>query len=131
MKKRDKMINVNLKSLKNYLLIAFVPALISWLALPQDNVFYKIIDALFCAGLAVLCIGGLGFAAYLGGFDLFAYTTRKLSKYSRKNIDNPDIEDVGSYHEYIGNKRRSKGFVLPLTIGGALLMLSFVLTIFC
>ena len=125
------MINTSLKSIKNYLLVALVPALISWLALPQDNVFYKIIDALFCAGLGVLCIGGLGFAAYLGGFDLFAYTTRKLSKYSRKNIDNPDIEDVGSYHEYIGNKRRSKGFVLPLTIGGALLMLSFVLTIFC
>lgn len=125
------MVNTSLKSLKNYLLIALVPALISWFALPQDNVFYKVIDALFCAGLGVLCIGGLGFAAYLGGFDLFAYTTRKLSKYSRKNIDNPDIEDVGSYHEYIGNKRRSKGFVLPLTIGGALLMLSFVLTIFC
>ena len=125
------MVNTSLKSIKNYLLVALVPALISWFALPQDNVFYKVIDALFCAGLAVLCIGGLGFAAYLGGFDLFAYTTRKLSKYSRKNIDNPDIEDVGSYHEYIGNKRRSKGFVLPLTIGGALLMLSFVLTIFC
>ena len=125
------MVNVSLKSLKNYLIIALVLALISWFALPQDNVFYKVIDALFCAGLGVLCIGGLGFAAYLGGFDLFAYTTRKLSKYSRKNIDNPDIEDVGSYHEYIGNKRRSKGFVLPLTIGGALLMLSFVLTIFC
>ncbi len=125
------MVNTSLKSIKNYLLVALVPALISWFALPQDNVFYKIIDALFCAGLGVLCIGGLGFAAYLGGFDLFAYTTRKLSKYSRKNIDNPDIEDVGSYHEYIGNKRRSKGFVLPLTIGGALLMLSFVLTIFC
>ena len=125
------MVNVSLKSLKNYLIIALVLALISWFALPQDNVFYKMIDALFCAGLGVLCIGGLGFAAYLGGFDLFAYTTRKLSKYSRKNIDNPDIEDVGSYHEYIGNKRRSKGFVLPLTIGGALLMLSFVLTIFC
>ena len=125
------MVNVSLKSLKKYLIIALVLALISWFALPQDNVFYKMIDALFCAGLGVLCIGGLGFAAYLGGFDLFAYTTRKLSKYSRKNIDNPDIEDVGSYHEYIGNKRRSKGFVLPLTIGGALLMLSFVLTIFC
>lgn len=125
------MINVSLKSLKNYLIIALGLALISWFTLPQDNVFYKMIDALFCAGLGVLCIGGLGFAAYLGGFDLFAYTTRKLSKYSRKNIDNPDIEDVGSYHEYIGNKRRSKGFVLPLTIGGALLMLSFVLTIFC
>ena len=125
------MVNTSLKSIKNYLLVALVPALISWFALPQDNVFYKVIDALFCAGLGVLCIGGLGFAAYLGGFDLFAYTTRKLSKYSRKNIDNPDIEDVGSYHEYIGNKRRSKGFVLPLIIGGALLMLSFVLTIFC
>lgn len=125
------MVNVSLKSLKNYLIIALGLALISWFTLPQDNVFYKMIDALFCAGLGVLCIGGLGFAAYLGGFDLFAYTTRKLSKYSRKNIDNPDIEDVGSYHEYIGNKRRSKGFVLPLTIGGALLMLSFVLTIFC
>lgn len=125
------MVNVSLKSLKNYLIIALGLALISWFTLPQDNVFYKMIDALFCAGLGVLCIGGLGFAAYLGGFDLFAYTTRKLSKYSRKNIDNPDIEDVGSYHEYIGNKRRNKGFVLPLTIGGALLMLSFVLTIFC
>lgn len=125
------MVNVSLKSLKNYLIIALGLALISWFTLPQDNVFYKMIDALFCAGLGVLCIGGLGFAAYLGGFDLFSYTTRKLSKYSRKNIDNPDIEDVGSYHEYIGNKRRSKGFVLPLTIGGALLMLSFVLTIFC
>lgn len=125
------MVNVSLKSLKNYLLIALGLALISWFTLPQDNVFYKMIDALFCGGLGVLCIGGLGFAAYLGGFDLFAYTTRKLSKYSRKNIDNPDIEDVGSYHEYISGKWRSKGFVLPLIIGAVFIILSFVLTAFC
>ena len=63
-----------LKSLKNYLVLALVLALISWFALPQDNIQYKIINAFFCGGAGVLCAGGFGLAAYLGGFDLFYYT---------------------------------------------------------
>ena len=125
------MVNVSLKRLKNYLEPAAAAGIVSWFALPRDNVLYRLADSFFCGGVVLLCVGGLGFASYLGGFDLFSYTHKKLSKYSKKNIGDPDYEDVGSYHEYIGNKRRSKGFVLPLIIGGALLMLSFVLTIFC
>ncbi len=120
-----------LKSLKNYLVLALVLALISWFALPQDNIQYKIINAFFCGGAGVLCAGGFGLAAYLGGFDLFYYTHKKLSKYSKKNMDDPDFEDVGSYHQYIENKRRSKGFLVPLAVGALFMFCSLVLTALC
>lgn len=87
----------------------------------------RIINSIFLGGLILTAVGGLGFASWLGGFDLFEYAHKKLSRYSKKNIEEGVKDDVGSYYDFISGKERKSTFLIPLCVGVGFVLFSVLL----
>ena len=114
---------------------AIVFTVLTFALMSSQALFIRIINSIFLGGLLIFCKGGLGFTSYLGGFDLFSYSHKKLRNYSKKNENNNDEtdpdRDPGSYYDYINNRKKNRDFLVPLSVGGIFMIISAVLTIFC
>lgn len=118
----------NQKIFLKWFLRALILAFLSGIIIPQPVISYKIINGLFFSGTIIFGIGAMGFASYLGGFDLFKYTHRKLSQYSAKNLKNPVHQSIGTYYDYIADKKSNKYYLFPLSVGGIYISASFLFT---
>ena len=101
-----------------------VTFMVTAFAIPSNRIAGRLSNGFFCSGMLLLCVGGFEFVNYLGGFDLVTYAFAKLSRYSKKNMDNPDAEDVGHYHDFQRAKNRTKKYVMPVMMGVAAAILS-------
>lgn len=110
-------------------------SIIAFIFMGSQALILRIINSLFLGGLIIFCKGGLSFASYLGGFDLFSYSHKKLRNYAKKKLEeNDEIDhdrDPGSYYDYINNRKKNRDFLVPLSIGGIFMIISAVLIIFC
>jgi hypothetical protein len=106
---------------------AVVLSLLSFLLLRDSSWGMRIVNSIFLGGLILTAFGGLGFASWLGGFDLFEYAHKKLSRYSKKNIEEGIKDDVGSYYDFISQKQRKSTFLIPLGVGFGFVLISILL----
>lgn len=106
---------------------AVVLSLLSCLLLRDSSWGMRIVNSIFLGGLILIAFGGLGFASWLGGFDLFEYAHKKLSRYSKKNIEEGIKDDVGSYYDFISQKQRKSTFLIPLGVGFGFVLISILL----
>ena len=118
------------KAVLYYTIIAVIVCVATALLIPYANVMGRLSNGLFLAGILLLCVGGLGAADYLGGFDLITFAYAKLVKYSKKNVNDPEMEDIGQYHDYQRRKYKTKSFVVPVVIGSITLFLSLFCLLF-
>lgn len=102
-------------------------SLLSCLLLRDSSWGMRIVNSVFLGGLILTAVGGLGFASWLGGFDLFEYAHKKLSRYSKKNIEEGVKDDVGSYYDFISQKQRKSTFLIPLGVGTGFVLISILL----
>ena len=89
---------------------AVVLSLLSFLLLRDSSWGMRIVNSICLGGLILTAFGGLGFASWLGGFDLFEYAHKKLSRYSKKNIEEGIKDDVGSYYDFISQNNENRPF---------------------
>lgn len=59
-------------------------SLLSCLLLRDSSWGMRIVNSIFLGGLILTAFGGLGFASWLGGFDLFEYAHKNFLAIPRK-----------------------------------------------
>lgn len=119
------------RTILNYAKWAVIITVLSGIFIKHGSLSVRIVNAFTIGGLVMAAIGGLGFAGYLGGFELFSYSFKKLRRYSRKNKDLPDEDDVGSYYDYINSRRKTLDFLIPLAIGAVFIAISLCIGFLC
>ena len=107
----------------------------------KDQIFlYRLIDGLFIGGMLPMILGCFRLAKYAGSFDLLVYSHKKLAR-SGKNSDlsqeekdpgssaAPAPEQLGSYSDYLTQKKPAATYKEPLLAGGVFILASLFLTI--
>lgn len=132
------MSSLSTKRLRNYFLAGAVIA-VSYLILGRRQILiYRIIDSLFVGGIFPFVIGCFRFAKHMGSFDLLVYAHRKLWKYGKRHekfeeeneaIAPNSTEKLGTYADYLSQKKSDTGFREPLIAGGVYCLVSLFMTI--
>ena len=129
------MSSLSVKNLKNYVVLGIAVAA-AYIFFQKDQIFlYRLIDGLFIGGMLPMIL-----AKYAGSFDLLVYSHKKLAR-SGKNSDlaqdekdsngsaAPAPEQLGSYSDYLTQKKPAATYKEPLLAGGIFILASLFLTI--
>ena len=130
------MSSLSVKNLKNYVVLGIAVAA-AYIFFQKDQIFlYRLIDGLFIGGMLPM----IRLAKYAGSFDLLVYSHKKLAR-SGKNSDlaqdekdsngsaAPAPEQLGSYSDYLTQKKPAATYKEPLLAGGIFILASLFLTI--
>lgn len=134
------MSSLSVKNLKNYVILGIAVAA-AYIFFQKDQIFlYRLIDGLFIGGMLPMILGCFRLAKYAGSFDLLVYSHKKLAR-SGKNSDlaqdekdsngsaAPAPEQLGSYSDYLTQKKPAATYKEPLLAGGIFILASLFLTI--
>ncbi|MGI5982254.1 MAG: hypothetical protein ACOX8F_02255 [Sakamotonia sp.] len=134
------MSSLSVKNLKNYVILGIAVAA-AYIFFQKDQIFlYRLIDGLFIGGMLPMILGCFRLAKYAGSFDLLIYSHKKLAR-SGKNSDlseegkdpngsgAPAPEQLGSYSDYLNQKKTAATYKEPLLAGGVFMLASLFLTI--
>ena len=129
------MSSLSVKNLKNYVVLGIAVAA-AYIFFQKDQIFlYRLID-----GMLPMILGCFRLAKYAGSFDLLVYSHKKLAR-SGKNSDlaqdekdsngsaAPAPEQLGSYSDYLTQKKPAATYKEPLLAGGVFILASLFLTI--
>lgn len=131
------MSNISLKRLFFHLLSGGIVCLLYLVFSHSFSLSNRIINALFLGCLPPLLFGLFRVVKNLGVFDLFLYSHRKLWKYGKyhealeeenESIAPNTTEKLGSYADYLAEKKAGSSFAEPLLAGGLYLAVSLLLT---
>lgn len=124
------------KSLLRHFLIAS-GIFVFYMIVGRDAVLStRIINGMFIGGFFPVAFGTLRLVSNGGTFDLFLYSHRKLWKYGKKQEqfeeENEEIapgstEKLGTYYEYLQNKKPGASCKEPLLAGGFYIVISLIL----
>ena len=130
------MSSLSVKNLKNYVVLGIAVAA-AYIFFQKDQIFlYRLIDGLFIGGMLPMILGCFRLAKYAGSFDLLVYSHKKLAR-SGKNSEEKDPgssaapapEQLGSYSDYLTQKKPAATYKEPLLAGGVFILASLFLTI--
>ena len=129
------MSSLSVKNLKNYVVLGIAVAA-AYIFFQKDQIFlYR-----FIGGMLPMILGCFRLAKYAGSFDLLVYSHKKLAR-SGKNSDlaqdekdsngsaAPAPEQLGSYPDYLTQKKPAATYKEPLLAGGVFILASLFLTI--
>ena len=132
------MSSLSVKNLKNYVVLGIAVAA-AYIFFQKDQIFlYRLIDGLFIGGMLPMILGCFRLAKYAG--SLLVYSHKKLAR-SGKNSDlsqeekdpgssaAPAPEQLGSYSDYLTQKKPAATYKEPLLAGGVFILASLFLTI--
>ena len=134
------MSSLSVKNLKNYVILGIAVAA-AYIFFQKDQIFlYRLIDGLFIGGMLPMILGCFRLAKYAGTFDRLIYSHKKLAR-SGQNSDlseegkdpngsgAPAPEQLGSYSDYLNQKKTAATYKEPLLAGGVFMLASLFLTI--
>ena len=125
----------SIRSFRNFLAAGAAAGILYFLFSHEAEASYRMINCLFLGGMLPFIWGAARFIRGSGTFDLFVYSHRKVWKYGKRHEKEEEeneaiapgtTETLGSYYDYLSEKKKGPSCLEPLAAGAVFLILSFL-----